>query len=135
MEKNNNNIEFLIKDTFRKYYEWLRKQISEELIHNNFTIKELNYLFKNNDFLHLLSLHLYYINKIILQNTNSFGSFIYDIIYGDKIPQIISNTYIFKQNYDVLLELLNHKEFSSLKCCYEKEYYYKGKIKKIKLEI
>jgi hypothetical protein len=129
------NSEFLIKDTYIKYFNWLRKQILGEL-DNNLTIKNLNYLLKNNDFIHLLCLHLYNIKKIILQNTINFDLFLSNIVnYNNNTHNFILNMDINEQNYNILIELLNHKEFSSLNCCYEKEYYFRGIIKTMKLEL
>jgi hypothetical protein len=138
MWKPKKDIEFQIKDTYIKYYFWLKKQIIAELSNYKIiTIKVMNYLLKKNDYLHLLCLHLYNIKKVIFQDKEiSFDSFIYDYINCENsLPHDILSINIEPKNYNVILELLNHKKNSSFECCYKKEYHILDKLEEIKLKI
>jgi hypothetical protein len=132
--------DFFIKDTYIKYCKWLHKQIEIELEQRDKTYfmnlsDLLNRILKKNDFIKLLSIHLFNIKKIILNNS-TYQDYIYKIAYHEnRINDDVLNISIDKKNYKVLMELLEHKEFSSLKTSYEKEYYFKDKKMKIKLSI
>ncbi len=127
--------EFIIKRDFTKYKNWIVNLINEELKdHNYIELKDLKYLISQNDIIHLHCLNLLYIKNIALEENKSIDDLLYNLVYINNYNPLLNHN-INEYNYDILLELLNHKYFTTLNKCYEKKYYYRGKEKTMKLEL
>lgn len=133
----NNIKELKIKEDYLRFYDWLKIKCKNELGIKSLFVYKMKILLHKNDYINLMANHLYNIRKIIVGDMLSFDGFIYNMCWShdneNKLEVIHTN--IEKRNYKVLDDLINHKQFYTFKCCYEKDYYNKDKLATIKLDI